>query len=263
MIVPTTKTAIDQIQARPDAASAIGVASRSSLNPAAGASADRPRRSSRQRSTCRERGSSAHFAASGSSTPPTARRQRAQRRLARRPCRTSTTSTMCSRQTARACDRSCLAPSRRGSGGTQSMSGGPEFDAATRAFEGGPFGAGGEKSLSAFVGFKYDVTDNMRSVHPGAVRRLRVELSITRTDCLTCRTSGRDDLLRQSLSASRAAAGDDGAERRCLQDAEARAAAGLQNWADDQMSTTRTRCSRGASVAKPISVKTGWCVNWQ
>jgi outer membrane receptor protein involved in Fe transport len=48
-----------------------------------------------------------------------------------------------------------------GSGGTQSMSGGPEFDAATRAFEGGPFGAE-VKEPSAFVGFKYDLTDRVR-----------------------------------------------------------------------------------------------------
>jgi outer membrane receptor protein involved in Fe transport len=48
-----------------------------------------------------------------------------------------------------------------GSGGTQSMSGGPEFDAATRAFEGGPFGAE-VKEPSAFLGLKYDVTDRLR-----------------------------------------------------------------------------------------------------
>jgi outer membrane receptor protein involved in Fe transport len=48
-----------------------------------------------------------------------------------------------------------------GSGGTQSMSGGPEFDAATAAFDGGPFGAE-VKEPSAFVGFKYDVTDRLR-----------------------------------------------------------------------------------------------------
>ncbi len=48
-----------------------------------------------------------------------------------------------------------------GSGGTQSMSGGPEFDAATAAFEGGPFGAE-VKEPSAFVGFKYDLTDRVR-----------------------------------------------------------------------------------------------------
>jgi iron complex outermembrane receptor protein len=48
-----------------------------------------------------------------------------------------------------------------GSGGTQSMSGGPEFDVATRAFEGGPFGAE-VKEPSAFVGFKYDLTDRVR-----------------------------------------------------------------------------------------------------
>jgi iron complex outermembrane recepter protein len=48
-----------------------------------------------------------------------------------------------------------------GAGGTQSMSGGPEFDAATAAFEGGPFGAE-VKEPSAFVGFKYDVSDNFR-----------------------------------------------------------------------------------------------------
>ncbi len=48
-----------------------------------------------------------------------------------------------------------------GSGGTQSMSGGPEFDAATAAFDGGPFGAE-VKEPAAFVGFKYDVTDRLR-----------------------------------------------------------------------------------------------------
>jgi outer membrane receptor protein involved in Fe transport len=48
-----------------------------------------------------------------------------------------------------------------GSGGTQSMSGGPEFDAATRAFEGGPFGAE-VKEPSAFIGFKYNATDRLR-----------------------------------------------------------------------------------------------------
>ena len=48
-----------------------------------------------------------------------------------------------------------------GSGGTQSMSGGPEFDAATRAFNGGPYGAE-VKEPSAFVGLKYDVTDRAR-----------------------------------------------------------------------------------------------------
>jgi iron complex outermembrane recepter protein len=48
-----------------------------------------------------------------------------------------------------------------GSGGTQSMSGGPEFDAATQAFEGGPFGAE-VREPSAFVGFKYDVSDRLR-----------------------------------------------------------------------------------------------------
>jgi iron complex outermembrane recepter protein len=48
-----------------------------------------------------------------------------------------------------------------GSGGTQSMSGGPEFDAATAAFEGGPFGAE-VKEPSAFVGFKYDVNERLR-----------------------------------------------------------------------------------------------------
>ena len=48
-----------------------------------------------------------------------------------------------------------------GSGGTQSMSGGPEFDVANQAFEGGPFGAE-VKEPSAFVGFKYDLTDRVR-----------------------------------------------------------------------------------------------------
>jgi iron complex outermembrane recepter protein len=48
-----------------------------------------------------------------------------------------------------------------GAGGTQSMSGGPEFDAANQAFEGGPFGAE-VKEPSAFVGFKYDLTDRTR-----------------------------------------------------------------------------------------------------
>ena len=48
-----------------------------------------------------------------------------------------------------------------GPGGTQSMSGGPEFDAATRAFNGGPYGAE-VKEPAAFVGLKYDVTDRMR-----------------------------------------------------------------------------------------------------
>lgn len=48
-----------------------------------------------------------------------------------------------------------------GAGGTQSMSGGPEFDAATAAFEGGPFGAE-VKEPAAFVGFKYDVNDRLR-----------------------------------------------------------------------------------------------------
>jgi outer membrane receptor protein involved in Fe transport len=48
-----------------------------------------------------------------------------------------------------------------GAGGTQSMSGGPEFDAATRAFEGGPFGAE-VKEPSAFVSFKYDLNDSVR-----------------------------------------------------------------------------------------------------
>jgi outer membrane receptor protein involved in Fe transport len=48
-----------------------------------------------------------------------------------------------------------------GPGGTQSMSGGPEFDAATRAFNGGPYGAE-VKEPSAFVAFKYDVTDRFR-----------------------------------------------------------------------------------------------------
>jgi len=48
-----------------------------------------------------------------------------------------------------------------GPGGTQSMSGGPEFDAATRAFNGGPYGAE-VKEPAAFVGFKYDVTDRFR-----------------------------------------------------------------------------------------------------
>lgn len=48
-----------------------------------------------------------------------------------------------------------------GAGGTQSMSGGPEFEAASAAFEGGPFGAE-VKEPSAFLGFKYDVTDRMR-----------------------------------------------------------------------------------------------------
>jgi iron complex outermembrane recepter protein len=48
-----------------------------------------------------------------------------------------------------------------GPGGTQSMSGGPEFEHATRAFEGGPFGAE-VKEPSAFVGFKYDLSDRVR-----------------------------------------------------------------------------------------------------
>lgn len=48
-----------------------------------------------------------------------------------------------------------------GRGGTQSMSGGPEFDAANAAFEGGPFGAE-VKEPAAFVGFKYDLTDRLR-----------------------------------------------------------------------------------------------------
>jgi iron complex outermembrane recepter protein len=48
-----------------------------------------------------------------------------------------------------------------GPGGTQSMSGGPEFDAATRAFNGGPYGAE-VKEPAAFVGFKYDLTDRVR-----------------------------------------------------------------------------------------------------
>jgi outer membrane receptor protein involved in Fe transport len=48
-----------------------------------------------------------------------------------------------------------------GSGGTQSMSGGPEFDAANAAFNGGPYGAE-VKEPSAFLGLKYDVTDKFR-----------------------------------------------------------------------------------------------------
>ena len=48
-----------------------------------------------------------------------------------------------------------------GPGGTQSMSGGPEFAADTAAFEGGPFGAE-VKEPSAFLGLKYDVTDRLR-----------------------------------------------------------------------------------------------------
>jgi len=48
-----------------------------------------------------------------------------------------------------------------GPGGTQSMSGGPEFDVATQAFEGGPFGAE-VREPAAFVGFKYDVNDRLR-----------------------------------------------------------------------------------------------------
>ena len=52
-------------------------------------------------------------------------------------------------------------PITAGAGGTQSMSGGPEFEAASAAFEGGPFGAE-VKEPSAFVGFKYDLTDRLR-----------------------------------------------------------------------------------------------------
>jgi iron complex outermembrane receptor protein len=48
-----------------------------------------------------------------------------------------------------------------GNGGTQSMSGGPEFDAATAAFEGGPFGAE-VKEPAAFLAIKYDLTDRVR-----------------------------------------------------------------------------------------------------
>jgi iron complex outermembrane recepter protein len=63
-------------------------------------------------------------------------------------------------------DGTGLRPFQRGSvvappGGTASMSGGSEFDAATAAFEGGPFGAE-VKEPSAFVGFKYDVSDRLR-----------------------------------------------------------------------------------------------------
>jgi iron complex outermembrane recepter protein len=45
-------------------------------------------------------------------------------------------------------------------GGTQSMSGGPEFDAANAAFPGGPYGAE-VKEHSAFLGGKYDLTDKV------------------------------------------------------------------------------------------------------
>ena len=48
-----------------------------------------------------------------------------------------------------------------GPGGTQSMSGGPEFASATAAFEGGPFGAE-VREPSAFAAFKYDLTDRLR-----------------------------------------------------------------------------------------------------
>ncbi len=50
-----------------------------------------------------------------------------------------------------------------GSGGTQSMSGGPEYAAATAAFPGGPYGAD-VKEPSAFVGFKYDLNDRVRLI---------------------------------------------------------------------------------------------------
>jgi iron complex outermembrane recepter protein len=45
-------------------------------------------------------------------------------------------------------------------GGTQSMSGGPEFNAANAAFPGGPYGAE-VKEHSAFFGAKYDLTDKV------------------------------------------------------------------------------------------------------
>jgi iron complex outermembrane recepter protein len=50
-----------------------------------------------------------------------------------------------------------------GSGGTQSMAGGPEYAAGNAAFPGGPYGAE-VKEPSAFVGFKYDLTDRVRLI---------------------------------------------------------------------------------------------------
>jgi outer membrane receptor protein involved in Fe transport len=47
-----------------------------------------------------------------------------------------------------------------GSGGTQSMSGGPEFGPATAAFPGGPYGARVNEK-SGFLGLKYDVNDKV------------------------------------------------------------------------------------------------------
>ncbi|MET0291524.1 MAG: TonB-dependent receptor, partial [Steroidobacteraceae bacterium] len=50
-----------------------------------------------------------------------------------------------------------------GTGSTQSMAGSPEFDAANAAFQGGPYGAQ-VKERSAFVGFKYDLTDRVQLI---------------------------------------------------------------------------------------------------
>jgi len=50
-----------------------------------------------------------------------------------------------------------------GAGGTQSMAGGPEYAAANAAFPGGPYGAE-VREPNAFMGFRYDVTDNFRLI---------------------------------------------------------------------------------------------------
>jgi iron complex outermembrane recepter protein len=46
-------------------------------------------------------------------------------------------------------------------GGTQSMSGGPEFEAASAAFPGGPYGAE-VKERSGFLGLKYDLSERVQ-----------------------------------------------------------------------------------------------------
>ena len=111
-------------------------------------------------------------------------------------------------------------PITSGSGGTQSMSGGSEVAPGSAAFPGGPYGARVNEK-SAFLGLKYDINDKV-NVFGHAM------YGSSRSDQLDQRGLPHlQDIWFATIYSGNpflpgsCAAGDDGAEHRLVQDAEA------------------------------------------
>ena len=121
-----------------------------------------------------------------------------------------------------------------GAGGTQSMSGGPGVRRGHAAFNGGPYGAE-VKEPSAFVGFKYDVTERMRlftqamygasGIEPVSPARPAASAGHLVRARSTPATRYLPAALQQAMTQQGVMA---------FKMPETRSVPGLQNWADDQ-----------------------------